>query len=1015
MKKIFLIFMIVFTAQVSLAQVKNVKGVITDAEGMPLPGASVAVQGGQKGSSTDFDGLYTIEVQKGQTLVFSYVGLETQSIVVGDVATINVKMKQASSNALNEVVVTSLGIKRSKKTLTYAAQEVKGEEVTRVKDANLMNSLSGKVAGLIVGKSSAGAGGAVKVTIRGNSSATNNQPLYVVDGIPLLNSTSAMSNQVFGDTAGGNRDGGDAISMMNPDDIETMTVLKGASASALYGSQGANGVILITTKKGKEGKVTANYNSSVFVDNVVSLPDFQTNYGADPSSDKSWGAAKKSPDHVKGFYNTGVTMINSISINGGTDKATTSLTYANTNVDGVIPTNEFKKNNIALRQSIKLFDDKVTVDASLSYAEQKIDNKPTNGLYFNPLTGVYLFPRGNDFADYYKNYEVFDPSRNLMTQRWPSQTSDIIQNPGWILNRNASIDKNQSLISSAAVTYKANNWLSVKARGGYNRLYNTFDKRMYAGTNETLAPATGRYIYSDSESYQLYGDLIATINTKFNDDFSFSANLGTSLTKSTINDAYVSDSGQKNGLINANWFNTGNFVSAERNAHTIGGKKEVQSVFASATFGYKDMLYLDVTGRNDWSSTLVHTDNLSFFYPSVGLSAVLSQMVTLPEAISYAKVRASYAEVGNDVAAFLTTPVNTIVGGVVTAPNVGPKPGTSLKPEMQNSYEFGTEWRFLNNRIGFDFTYYRNETKNQLITSPAPIPNTTGYANYAFNAGSIENKGFEITLTGKAIATDNFSWDLGLNYASNKNTVLDLGTGANGDVNTVILTNGDPNSYRYVLQVGKPFGEIQGKNILRNAQGQMLLAGVGDQALVQKTDWVNMGSSNPDFMLGFSNAFKYKKITLNVLIDGRFGGHVMSLTEAMLDSYGVSKATGDARDAGGVKINGVDSNGDPVTTMSAKNYYSSVGDRAGATGEYMYKATNVKLGELSLGYTFDFSKQTIFKTVNLALVGKNLFFFYKDAPFDPNVTLSSGEGLQGVDIFGAPSTRSIGVNLNLTF
>ncbi|KAF2340808.1 SusC/RagA family TonB-linked outer membrane protein [Flavobacterium tistrianum] len=1015
MKKIFLIFMIVFTAQVSLAQVKSVKGVITDSEGMPLPGASVLVQGSQKGTTTDFDGLYTIEVQKGQTLVFSYVGLGTQNIVVGDAATINVKMVQAASNALNEVVVTSLGLKRSKKTLTYAAQEVKGEEVTRVKDANLMNSLSGKVAGLIVGKSSAGAGGAAKVTIRGNSSATNNQPLYVIDGIPMLNSNSAQANQVFGDTAGGNRDGGDAISMMNPDDIESMTVLKGASAAALYGSQGANGVIVITTKKGKEGNVTASYNASVFVDNVVSLPKFQTSYGAAPSSDKTWGDPKNSPDHVKDFYNTGLTMINSVSVNGGSDKMSTSLTYANTKVDGVIPTNEFKKNNIALRQSVKLFNDKVTIDGAISYAEQKIINKPTNGLYFNPLTGVYLFPRGNDFNDYYKNFEVFDPARNLMTQRWPSQTSDIIQNPGWILNRNQSIDKNQSLITSAAITYKATDWLSIKARGGYNKFDNIFDKRMYAGTNETLAPSTGRYIYSDSESNQLYGDLIATINTKFSEDFSFSANLGTSITKSTINDAYLSDSGQKNGLVYANWFNTGNFVSAERNAHTIGGKKEVQSLFASATIGYKDMIYLDLTGRNDWSSTLVNTDNLSFFYPSVGLSAVLSQMVSLPEAISYAKVRASFAQVGNDISPFLTSPVNTLVGGILTPPLVGPQPGTSLKPEMQNSYEFGTEWRFLNNRIGFDFTYYHNETKNQLITSPAPIPNTTGYTNYAFNAGSIENKGFEITVTAKAVQNENFSWDLGLNYASNKNKVLDLGTGANGELNTVILTNGDPNSYRYVMKEGQPFGTIQGKNILRNAQGQMLLAGSGNDVRVQKTDWVDMGSSNPDFMLGFSNSFKYKKIFLNVLIDGRFGGNVMSMTEAMLDSYGVSKASGDARAAGGIKVDAIDANGAPVTTMSAQNYYSSVGDRAGATGEYMYKATNVKLGELSLGYTFDFSKTTIFKAVNVSLVGKNLFFFYKDAPFDPNVTLSSGEGLQGVDIFGLPSTRSIGVNLNLTF
>jgi TonB-linked SusC/RagA family outer membrane protein len=1010
MKKIFLIVMVIFTTQVTLAQVKTIKGFVSDAKGVPLPAANVNVKGTKDGASTNFDGTFTIEAKPGATLVFTYLGYETKSITVGESGTVNVQLAEAGSTALTEVVVTSLGIKKSKKSLTYAAQEVKGDEVTRVKDANLMNSLSGKVAGLIVGKSSSGAGGSVKVTIRGNSSATNNQPLYVIDGVPLLNSSSAQGNSVFGDTAGGNRDGGDAISMMNPDDIESMTVLKGASASALYGSQGANGVILVTTKKGKEGKVTANYNASLFVDNVVSLPEFQTSYGSKPGDTKSWGAAQSSPDHVKDFYDTGMTLINSVAVNGGTDKMSTSLTIANTNVSGVMPTNDFKKNNIALRQSIKMFDDKLTIDAALSFADQKITNKPTNGLYFNPLTGVYLFPRGNDFNEYKNNFEVFDPIRNLMTQNWASGTSDIIQNPYWIQNRNQSIDRNQSLITSIALNYKATNWLSFKSRVGYNKLYNTFDKKMYAGTNSTLAPATGRYIYSDSESSQSYADLIATINTKFSDDFTFNAILGGSDTKSTVNKAFVSDSGLK-GLIYTNWFNTGNFVSSSKNSQTIGSEKEVQSVFASATLGYKDMLYLDVTGRNDWSSTLVNTDKLSFFYPSVGLTGILSQMVALPEAISFAKVRASYAQVGNDVTPFLTTPLNTLLNGNVVPPSVGPKPGTSLKPEMQNSFEIGTEWRFINNRIGFDFTYYNNETKNQLITAPAPIPNTTGYLNYAFNAGSIQNKGFEITLSAKAIVTDNFSWDTAINYASNKNTVKSLGS-VNGSDNIVVLTNGDPNSYRYVLEVGKPFGMIQGKSILRNDQGQILLDKDGG---IQKTAFQDLGSSNPDFMLGFSNTFKYKKVFLNVLIDGRFGGNVMSLTEAMLDNYGVSKNSADARDAGGVKINAVMPDGTAVSTMGAEKYYSAVGDRSGATGEYMYKATNIKLGELSLGYTFDLNKHTIFNAINLSLVGKNLFFFYKDAPFDPNVTLSSGEGLQGVDIFGAPSTRSIGVNLNLTF
>ncbi len=1013
MKKIFLLVMIIFTTQVTLAQVKTIKGFVSDATGAPVPGANVIVKGESNGASTDFDGKFTIEAKKGATLMVSYLGYDSTEVVVGESSEIVIQLRSQATTALTEVVVTSLGIKKSKKSLTYSAQELKGEELTRVKDANLMNSLSGKIAGLIIGKSSSGAGGSAKVIIRGNSSATSNQPLYVIDGIPMLNSSSTQSNQVFGDTAGGNRDGGDAISMMNPDEIESMTVLKGASASALYGSQGANGVILVTTKRGKEGKVMANFNSSIFVDNVISLPKFQTSYGADAGATTSWGAAKNSPDHVKDFYNTGMTFINSVGINGGTDKMSTSLTFANTKVDGIIPTNEFKKNNIALRQSIKMFEDKITIDASLSYAEQTIVNKPVNALYFNPLTGVYLFPRGNDFEDYKNNFEVYDPIRNLMTQNWPTGTSDIIQNPFWILNRNKSIDKNQSLISSAAITYKANNWLSVKARGGYNKLNNSFDKRMYAGTNLTLSGANGRYIYTDSESSQLYGDLIATINTNFNNDFSFNANVGTSLTKSTVNNAIINDSGTtKGGLVNANWFNTGNFDSPGKNTQSVGANKEVQSVFASITFGFKEMVFLDITGRNDWSSTLVNTDNLGFFYPSVGLTGIISEMVKFPEVVTYGKVRASYAQVGNDVGAFLTTPLNTIVNGNYTTPQVGPQPGTSLKPEKQNSFEFGTEWKFANNRIGFDFTYYQNETKNQLIQAPAPVPNTTGYANYAFNAGSIQNKGFEITLSAKPVIVGDFSWDLGLNYASNKNTVLDLGSGANGGINTVVLTNGDPNSYRYVLEVGKPFGQIQGKNIVRNDQGQILLDAAGR---IQKTEFEDLGGSNPDFMLGFSNTFKYKKAFLNVLIDGRFGGHVMSMTQAMLDFYGVSKATGDARDAGGVTINAVDTNGNAVTTMSAKDYYNQVGDRSGATGEYMYKATNVKLGELSLGYSFDFSKNTIFKTVNVSVVGKNLFFFYKDAPFDPNVTLSSGEGLQGVDIFGMPSTRSIGVNLNLTF
>jgi len=1003
--------MIIFTTQVTLAQVKTIKGVITDGSGAPLPSANVIVKGESNSVSADFDGTFSIEAKTGSTLIISYVGFETQNVVVGEANTIKVQLKEGSSTALTEVVVTSLGIKKTRKSLTYSAQELKGEELVRVKSTNPINNLSGKISGLTVNKSASGAGGSVKVTIRGNSSTTNNQPLYVIDGVPMLNASPSQGNSSFGSTEGGNRDGGDAVSLINPDDIESMTVLKGASATALYGSQGARGVVLITTKKGKEGKVTVNFSSNLTVDTVTSLPDFQTIYGAPAGGTKSWGVAKSSPDHVEDFYNTGFTAINSIGISSGSDKATTNFTYANTNVSGVIPTNELKKHNLSFRQTVKL-NDKFDIDALFTVASQTIDNRPVNGLYFNPLTGVYLFPRGNDF-DYYKNnFEVFDPARNLMTQNWPSGTSDIIQNPFWILNRNKSIDTNQSFKSIVSLNYKFTDWLSIKARGGYDKMFNKFDKKMYAGTNETLAHANGRYIYSNSENSQLYGDLIATINTKINDDISFNANVGTNITKTSLFVDTTIDSGKDGGLKYANWFNLNNFNSASTSSQTTGTNREIQSVFASATFGYKDLVYLDLTGRNDWSSTLVNTDkeDSGYFYPSVGVTTILSQMFKMPESISFAKVRASYAQVGNDLTPYLTSPTNTLVNGNVQAPINGPAPGTSLKPESQNSFEIGTEWRFVGNRFGIDLTYYNNTTKDQLITIPAPLANPFGYKNYVYNAGSIENKGIELTLNAKAVKTDNFSWDTSLNYASNKNKVVSLSDDLAGGV---VLTEPGSNNYRYSLIEGRPFGVIEGINILKDDQGRILL---DDTGRLQKTDWEEVGNANPDFMLGWSNSFTYKKFSLNFIIDGRFGGEVMSMTQAMLDSYGVSKTSGDARDAGGVAINALNSDGTAYTGLyPAQSYYEQVGDRNGITGEYVYSATNVKLGELSLGYNFDLKKDSFLKTASLSLVGRNLFFFYNEAPFDPNVSLSTGEGLQGVDVFGAPSTRSIGVNLNVSF
>ncbi|MNS00618.1 TonB-dependent Receptor Plug Domain protein [compost metagenome] len=1009
MKQIFLIVMILFTAQVTLAQVKTVKGTVTDDTGIPLPGVNVIVKGESNGTSTDFDGAFTIQAKVGSTLVISYIGLETKNVVIGEESTLKVQLKTASTTALNEVVVTSLGIKKTRKSLTYSAQELKGEELTRVKDANIINTIAGKIAGVAVTKSAGGTGGSTKVEIRGSSSVTNNQPLYVIDGVPLFNVSSGQPNAVFGDTAGGNRDGGDAVSLLNPDDYEGMTVLKGASAAALYGSQGANGVILLTSKKAKEGKANFKASSVTTFESAAYLPKFQNEYVAVAGGDETWGAKGASKDHVEDFFQTGNTQITSLAFTTASAVASTSLSYANTTSSGIIQGNDLNKNNFGIRQTGKFFNDKLTVSANANYTSQTIGNRPVSGYYFNPLTGVYLMPRGNDF-DYYKNnYEIFDPVRNMMVQNWMTNR-DIMQNPYWAINRNASEDKNNFFNGALGLDYKVNGWLSLASRYSYNRIENSFEKEIYATTQGTLSHANGRYINVDGLSTQNYGDFIATINTNFNEDFSFNANIGTSFTKSVGNDATVLDSGISSGLVYANWFTLGNFVNNAGNYQNVDSRKEVQSVFAAATVGYKNYLYLDVTGRNDWSSTLVNTDKMSFFYPSVGLTGLISEMTEMPDWISFGKVRASYAQVGNDISSFVTSPRSTIRGGQIVPPTVGPRPGESLKPELKSEYEIGTEWRMFDNKLGFEISYYNSETKNQYIQVPAPATNPYGYLNYGFNAASIKNSGLEVVLTGKIIQNDKFSWDATVNYSHNDNEVSEIPAELGG---RVILTDPGVNNYRYSLIEGQPFGQIEGVNIKRDAQGRVLLNADGT---IQKTGFEVVGNANPDYMLGFSNSFKYENFFANILIDGRFGGEVMSLTEATNDEFGVSKATGDARNAGGVTLDAVYPDGTAYAgKYPADSYYKQIGGRAGATGEYVYDATNVSVREISIGYNFDAKKIGFIQSASLSLIARNLFFIYKDAPFDPNISLSTGEGLQGVDVYGMPSTKSIGLNLNVTF
>ena len=681
-------------AQLMVAQEKTISGVVTSKnDGAPLPGVGVLIKGTLKGTETDFDGKYKVKASVGDVLLFTFVGMEAQSITVSTQETINVVLED--SNVLEEVVVTALGIKKTRKSLTYAAQDINAKELSKVKQTNPVNSLSGKVAGVNITRSSSGAGGSVKVVLRGNSSIGNNQPLYVVDGIPLNNPSSGQPNSTFGDINGGNTDGGDVLSLINPDDIESLTVLKGASASALYGNAGLNGVIVINTKKGKSGTFKVDFSSNLVVESAAYMMDFND----------------KAQSGVDSFFNSGTTNINSISVSGGTDKAQTYFSYSNTFADGILPTNSLDQHSFNVRETAKLFNDRLTLNASVMGSTQSIANRPVSGLYFNPLVGVYNFQSDTESLSDYKNFEVWNPHRNIMTQRWfrgldknilgAYATSDIEQNPYWVIHRNASADQNDKLITSLNLNFEINDWLSLQSRGTYDQSIQKFEKKIYASTEATLAPLTGRYIVRENNFIQLYGDLIANINTDITDNLSLNAIVGAA-TKRNTTSTFAADSGTNGGLFYTSFFAIQNFVKSSA-IDLKQGVSEIRenSLFGSATLNYKDQLFMDLTYRKDWSSTLTK----AFDYPSIGLTGVLSEIFDLGDDISFAKIRASYAEVGNGFGFNQIVPNDGIIfeGDLLDNPQVFP--GFDPLPETQSSYEIGTEWKFFENRLGFDLGY----------------------------------------------------------------------------------------------------------------------------------------------------------------------------------------------------------------------------------------------------------------------------------------------------------------------
>lgn len=985
-------------------QTMKITGTVVDSAGEPIVGATVMQKGTNNGTVTNIDGRYTIDVPANATLVISYIGYMTQELTAYNGATVTLK---GDDHSLDEVVVTAMGIERKAKSLTYATQKVNGDELTRNKETNLINSLQGKTSGVNITPNSSGAGGSSKIIIRGNKSAQgNNQPLIVIDGMPMNNPSKSQVQSIYG-----GRDGGDALSNLNPDDIANINVLKGASASALYGSMAANGVIVITTKKGSAGKVRADVSSTTTFERPLDVPQIQTSYGAAVSSSGSldiqnWGdKISNGVDASKDFFRTGATYINSISLSGGTEKIQNYASYANTTSNGIMPTNNFQRHNVMLKQTYKLLNDKLTISASVNAIVQKVKNRPRGGQYNNPLIGVYTFPANGDWKGYKKTYERYDELKQYPVQQWYRDVNnDFSQNPYWILNREENNDTRNRLIVNGTAKYEITDFLNIQGRLSYDNSQDEFIWERHASTSQVLANVKGDWENALDQYRQIYGDLMLNFNKEFG-DYSISASAGTSFTD-TYSKHYALNAGGDRYI--PNYFSLAN--STKNGSSEASTHKRLNAVFATAQIGWRDMLFLDLTGRNDWASTLAFTNNGSYFYPSVGLTAVISDMVKLPKVFNALKARASYSIVGNDMPAYITNPLHSFENGSIKFNTK--KPFVEMKPEKMHSLEFGIDVTMFDDRLDFDVTYYKTNNKNQYFELKASA--ATGYSNYYFNAGDIQNSGIELSASWRQKFNKDFTWRTNFNFSYNENKIKALDNRPNiADKDRLPYVSFD-GLYGTEMRMyeGGAYGDIYSQMFKRDPKTGLIM--VDENGKIQyEADKVKVGNQNAKVNLGWGNTFFYKDFSFYFLIDGRVGGNFFDWTQASLDQMGSSKNTADARNNGGVDVFNVKTG--KVEKLDAKKFYTQLSSINGGSGDYYaYSQTNFRLREVSLGYTWR-SLLGNGRDLSLSAVARNLFFFYKDSPSDPDAAMSTSNAFGSSSYYALPSTRSLGINVKLSF
>lgn len=1007
-----MLFLLLFSVLTAAAQSYALRGTVTDKAGEPLTGVSILIKGTSTGTQTDIDGNFTLNVKNGNVLRASYIGYRPYETKINGQKEIAIVLEE-DSQVLDEVVVTALGIKREQKALSYNVQTVNSDALNGNKSANFMNSLAGKVAGVNINAGAAGPGSSTRVVMRGvKSLANNDNALYVIDGIPMFDINSGSES---GSTMN-KQPGTSTVADLNPEDIESLSVLSGPSAAALYGSEAAGGVILINTKKGKAGKTKVSYSNTTQFQNAWMTPKFQNTYGNNPGDFESWGPKLDTPSSYNplDFFRTGVTEINSLTVTAGNDINQTFASVAITNAPGVMLNSDYNRYNFSVNNTTALAKN-LSLNIGASYIMQNNKNLVATGQYYNPIPALWLFPRGEDFDDI-RMYERFDPARNIYTQYWEQKYPSPldVQNPYWTQNRQNRENRKYRYMYNASLKYDITDYLYVTGRVRVDNMNSVYEEKFNATNSRVLGGyAKGSYTKALTNDRSSYADVLASFNKNFIDNrLNINAQVGAS-----VNDQ-IQESQSYGGSLNIipNFFAYGNIKKDETKVFDAEWHDQTQSIFASAAFGWDSQYYLTVTGRNDWASPLAFTSTPSYFYPSIGGSWVISQTLRdfLPQQITYLKVFGSGAEVATSPNRYLTRMQYIYDDQTHQYKWPATHYNPDLRPENTRSYEFGLSSKFFDNTLGLEVTFYKSNTYNQTFTVMAST--SSGYEKNLVQSGNIENRGIEASLTYRNVFGD-LRFDTGLTYSINKNKIIRLANGVpDPETHELIQMEyyaasgclGSAGGPAIRLYEGGTMGDIYSNRRLRqSANGYIWKDPKTGNVELETVDYFKVGSILPKFHMGWNGSLGYKDINLTWLVSGRFGGQCISDTQALMDQYGVSAATAAARDNGGVPIAG---NG----MADAKNYYQTI---AAAPGTYyIYDATNVRLADLTIGYTLPKAWLRNVAQLTLSLTGKNLWMIYCKAPFDPETTVASANNFyQGVDFFNMPSMRTYGFNINLTF